>query len=280
MKKKADYLVLLANATLKESTDLAESFPSSTWWSPRADPRNRRPADDMLNGGKTVLVQVGEKGMNAVVLGLFADPQASGPLSARAAGFAVRRLAAMKQLMAAYQEQLKQMGFARARAPPRCRIRRRRPTAASSARRSASECHEESNKVWKQSAHAEAYATLANLDPPRNYRPGVRQLPRRRLASQQVLPLSGRLRSHEKTPHLENVGCEDCHGPGQGTRGRRERATTRHYRRRCNRPCGITKEEAADPLSGKQNCFSCHDGDNSPDFDFETYWPLIEHHED
>ena len=42
----------------------------------------------------------------------------------------------------------------------------------------------------------------------------------------------------------------------------------------------ITKAEAQDPRSGKQHCFTCHDLDNSPEFNFETYWPLIEHYED
>ena len=36
----------------------------------------------------------------------------------------------------------------------------------------------------------------------------------------------------------------------------------------------------ADPRSGRQHCYSCHDLDNSPAFNFETYWPLVEHYED
>ena len=36
----------------------------------------------------------------------------------------------------------------------------------------------------------------------------------------------------------------------------------------------LTKEEAK-----KQQCVTCHDIDNSPAFDFDKYFPLIEHHE-
>jgi hypothetical protein len=36
----------------------------------------------------------------------------------------------------------------------------------------------------------------------------------------------------------------------------------------------VTKEE-----SEKQQCATCHDLDNSPDFDFKTYWPDVEHYE-
>jgi hypothetical protein len=40
-----------------------------------------------------------------------------------------------------------------------------------------------------------------------------------------------------------------------------------------------TKEEMADPNSHKQNCWSCHDLDNSPEFKFELYWPYVKHYE-
>ena len=37
----------------------------------------------------------------------------------------------------------------------------------------------------------------------------------------------------------------------------------------------VTKAEAE-----KRFCVNtCHDLDNSPDFDFKEYWPQIEHHE-
>ena len=28
------------------------------------------------------------------------------------------------------------------------------------------------------------------------------------------------------------------------------------------------------------HCLECHDHDNSPDFDFDEYWPAVEHSED
>jgi hypothetical protein len=40
----------------------------------------------------------------------------------------------------------------------------------------------------------------------------------------------------------------------------------------------VTKEQARD--SKVHWCLNCHDLDNSPEFDFDTYWPKIEHHED
>ncbi len=60
------------------------------------------------------------------------------------------------------------------------------------------------------------------------------------------------------TPLFANVHCESCHGPGA--------------------------EHAAAPAAGNyktpsknENCLVCHDRENSPDFDFRKYWPVIAH---
>ncbi len=53
---------------------------------------------------------------------------------------------------------------------------------------------------------------------------------------------------------LTNVQCEACHGYG-----------TEHQRN------GKWKKQAA------ESCVTCHDDENSPDFDFATYWGKIKH---
>ncbi len=37
---------------------------------------------------------------------------------------------------------------------------------------------------------------------------------------------------------------------------------------------GVTPQESRDG-----QCATCHDLDNSPDFDFDLYWPGVEHSE-
>lgn len=61
----------------------------------------------------------------------------------------------------------------------------------------------------------------------------------------------------EATPHLVNVTCESCHGPGQ-----------RHV-----------EDDALMPRSKPDRafCLTCHDADNSPHFDYDVYWPKIAH---
>jgi hypothetical protein len=230
-----------------------------------------------LNGGKTLLVQVGEKGEHAIVVGFFADPKH--PLRDQRVPLDSRFPAspAMKKVMADYQVQLKELGFAAlgARAAPH-------PQVESNGRfvgtKACADCHKKSYKVWKKSAHAEAYATLAKLDPPRHFDPECVSCHVVGWNPGKFFPYQSGYESHQKTPHLENVGCEDCHGPGE-RHVAAEKGSDAALQKRMQQAVRITKAEAADPRTGKQNCWSCHDLDNSPAFNFDTYWPLIVHKE-
>ena len=62
--------------------------------------------------------------------------------------------------------------------------------------------------------------------------------------------------SPELTPHMMNVQCENCHGP----RGRICWTRIRSFR-----------------FPTPETCVSCHHGSHSPLFDFEKYWPKIQH---
>ena len=75
LKKQADYLILLAFASKEESVELGQKFPR---FQDRGDGRRRRqpPATPgKIAGTGAPLVEVGEKTMNAIVIGLYDDPQ-------------------------------------------------------------------------------------------------------------------------------------------------------------------------------------------------------------
>ena len=75
LKSRANYLILLAQATRKEAIDLANAYPDFNlvvYSEGGAEPPAR--AEEIGKGG-TMLVEVGEKGMYAVVLGMFDDPK-------------------------------------------------------------------------------------------------------------------------------------------------------------------------------------------------------------
>ena len=71
-----------------------------------------------------------------------------------------------------------------------------------------------------------------------------------------------------------DAGCEDCHGPGE-KHCIAEAGGDVELQKKLRKAVVVTKEE-----SEKRQCYTCHDLDNSPDFEFETYWPIVEHYEE
>ncbi len=280
LKRKADYLVLLAHATREESEELARKFPQFNVVV-TSDGHEVPPAGpETVAGTKTLLITVGKKGMNAIVLAPFDPGEKTGlyqrvPLDSRFKGSPE-----MKMLMAAYQDQLKAIGFAGLGLNPVPH-----PLAEQNGRFvgtktcNESGCHEPSYNIWKKSGftkksgHAHAYQTLEELDPPRNYDPECISCHVVGWHPTKFFPYVGGYTDPKRTPQLENVGCEDCHGPGE-KHFNAELGNNKKLQEKYRKAVRITKEE-----SKKQQCTSCHDGDNSPDFDFDTYWPLIEHKE-
>ncbi|HEX7880131.1 MAG TPA: cytochrome c family protein, partial [Candidatus Eisenbacteria bacterium] len=56
---------------------------------------------------------------------------------------------------------------------------------------------------------------------------------------------------------LQGVGCESCHGPG-----------SRHVADPRGNPLGVV---------GEAKCRTCHTSGQTPDFDFNEFWPKIRH---
>jgi len=123
--------------------------------------------------------------------------------------------------MAAYQEQLKGVGFAGLGLRPAAH-----PMAETNGRfvgsKKCQACHEKSYDIWKKSKHASAYDTLVELVPPRNFDPECVSCHVVGWHPTRFFPYQSGFESLEKTPHLTNTGCEDCHGPGEKARRRRD----------------------------------------------------------
>jgi excinuclease UvrABC ATPase subunit len=85
--------------------------------------------------------------------------------------------------------------------------------------------------------------------------------------------------SNEKgaiTQNMVNVGCENCHGPGENhviaEKVTTESTSNTAEKERYRAAMRMTTDE-----KGQRFCYSCHDLDNSPNFDFDTYWDKIKH---
>jgi 2',3'-cyclic-nucleotide 2'-phosphodiesterase (5'-nucleotidase family) len=110
-------------------------------------------------------------------------------------------------------------------------------------------CHVEEYKVWQKTLHSHAFTGLEKRQ--RIYDAAC-------VGCHSVGYQQQGFINIKATPQFANVQCESCHGPGA--------------------------EHAAKPIKGQYptpaapaSCVVCHDRDNSPDFVFAKYWPVVAH---
>ena len=224
------------------------------------------------------MIEAGEKGKYAIVLALYDNEKEPIKYQRVALDSRFKNARNVVFLMEAYQKNIKRdldtKGFASLGI---------KPVAATDAELLGSyvgtekckSCHEESHRVWRKSGHAKAWQSLVETSvPSRTYDPECISCHVVGWNPQEMYPYIGGF-SNEKgkvTDHLTNVGCESCHGPGE-------------YH--CDAEIGAN-EDLQDKLRAAirlpldatpKLCYTCHDLDNSPEFDFSTYWPKIEHKE-
>ncbi|MGV3613714.1 MAG: multiheme c-type cytochrome [Fimbriimonas sp.] len=110
-------------------------------------------------------------------------------------------------------------------------------------------CHQKAHDIWKRSKHAGALHTLEHDGHDRD--PDC--------VGCHVVGLDkvGGFTSRAATPHLTDVGCESCHGAG----GKHASAPTTFRM----------------PKVTELSCAPCHRPENSPNFNFLTYWKKIAH---
>ena len=280
LREECDLLILLAHATMDESIELAKQFPDLDLVITAGGPPEPPAKAKSIPGTKTLLIEVGQKGENAVVLGLYDDPgerfrYQRVPLDSR---FAASR--EMKLLMTNYQDQLKAEGFAGLGLRP-VPHPRKDVLGKFVGSKECESCHEESYDVWKKSGHAKAYETLAGLDPPRQHDPECISCHVIGWHPQKCFPYQTGYRSIEETPKLIDVGCECCHGPGKAHVDA-EMGSDEQLQLKLQQAMVISREESeeANKEARRRMCLACHDLDNSPDFTFDDYWPDVEHRED
>ena len=279
-----DLYVLIAHATMEESVALGKDFPQFrvVVTTGGAGEPTRQP--EMIPNTKQWLIQVGTKGMFAGVVALFDDARTPLryqriPLDAR---FPDSK--EMLQLLAAYQDQLKIAGFEGLEI-------REQPLPGGLkfvGSEVCNDCHGAEYEIWKEGAgghsdkHAHAYATLEHPPNsrggiPRNFDPECLSCHVVGWNPQKYFPYKSGFLNLKDTPHLTDVGCENCHGPG-----------SKHVAAE-NGDLDIDEDELdeireamwLDLKDAENKCLECHDLDNSPDFQeegaFERYWKKIEH---
>lgn len=267
----ADTLVLLAYAEPAESEALARQFPQFkvvvTAGGNLIPPHEPRRVGDH----RAMLIELGHKGMYAITIGLYDDPKR--PLRYQRVPLDSRfpDSPEMKSLMTTYQQQLRTLGWQGLDLRPTVHPRgsgAKDPAGHFAGSESCGRCHKKAFAIWQDTPHATATETLARLQPERQFDPECVSCHVTGWKPQEFAPYLTGYTGMDTTPQLKGNGCENCHGPGGGhvaAEAGKDAAVREKMRR--------LMHLKADDVS----CLKCHDLDNSPEFEFSTYWPQVEH---
>lgn len=268
--ERCDLRILLANTTVEEARGLGEQFTDFDFIvvAGQSDPPPPKP-EAIATGVQ--LIELGHKGMYVGVLGLYEKPGQTRyqrvPLDGRFAD-----AIPITRLLTAYQDQLKTQGLAGLglRANPHPAGRQFVGSAA------CADCHSDAYEIWEATPHSHATETLVKLPLPRQFDPECLSCHVTGWEPQEYYPFASGYLDQQSTPQLTGNGCENCHGGGAGHVAA-ENGDVDADDAELER---LRKQMRVTLAAAKRNvCVSCHDLDNSPDFDFETYWPQVEHYE-
>ncbi|WP_417384366.1 multiheme c-type cytochrome [Gimesia sp.] len=275
---KPDLMILLSQSEKEESKALAEKFPEFDILLTAGGVED--PIGEPTFIGKTMMVDVGHKGKSAGVVGYYPD-QTDKADPAKRFRFTVIELdkqrfkdtPKMAEHMQFYQDRLKQEDLAAKELPidhPR--------GATFVGAETCGECHTKAYEKWLTTAHAHAYESLINGRKDqiergekivsRIYDPECLSCHVTGWQPQDVIRYKSGFVNKQESPHLLGQQCENCHGPGSG----HIELVEMDKLEEAKKVMRVTLAEAK-----KNTCFQCHDLDNSPKFEFDSYWEKIKH---
>ncbi len=262
LEPKSDYQVLMVQGPPALAKRLAEAYPGFDIVVSTSDYDDVLKHDaEMLNNDKTMLVSVGRKGKYVGVFGLY-------PKEAERLRYYVVNLdkkyddpaSPMKTLIedeyrdtlrvAEIVEKYKQRGYAKGA-----------PGATYVGVENCKSCHPNTYMKWSTTKHAHAFEALEK-DP----KPNVIYDAECITCHTTGFEYTSGWRSKTETPYLAGNQCENCHGPA-----------SKHVIEPDNVEYRKLMSLTAEQANKNQLCTYCHDGDNSPHFDFATYYGKITH---
>lgn len=309
---KADLKVVLYQGSEIEAMQLAKDFPEVGLIVRASDdgealaPLYSTPFPDATNP-KTHIVQVGHKGQNVGVVGVFKTPQGV-KLSYQLVPLGEEYLTPetieskdhkLLALMEKYTAEVKADDFLKASVekrkdhPAQAKVNGLTYVGSDACK----QCHAAEVKKWGETKHAHAYEALEKLAK----RPGLRQFDPDCVSCHTTgFYYSGGFESEKATPKLLHNQCENCHGPGSGHAAKpKDEGLLKLLS-----PWKLDKDNKVDKalldkmaalpedkrgsvqVDPKQRrlvnqlqtmCMQCHDLDNDPKFDIWTYLPKIYH---
>ena len=113
---------------------------------------------------------------------------------------------------------------------------------------SCQDCHESDTEIWKDTPHAHAWHTLEEV--------GAHVDSSCQRCHTIGFGGNGGFVNRKTTMNRIDVGCESCHGP-----------SSKH----------VADETVKTPWLAADSCLVCHDHENSPHFEYDSYWSQVEH---
>lgn len=274
--------ILLSQATLAESRSIAERFPAfRIVITAEGFGEGESKAEQI---GPVSLLQVGEKGRAAGVIGIYPETEEQ-QVRFELVELSGERFGDDKGVIALLRDYQQRLRDEQLTGPVSSAGH---PSGAEYVGATkCGECHTQAMQIWQQSAHAQALASLnpqsgregserlhgilRDRDPeclachvtgwdPGNYvryRTGFMHADLAETADQALLESL-----------LAGSQCENCHGPG-----------SRHVEliEQGNATAAAAEVRVTLEQARESGCVRCHDGDNSPEFDFDRWWEQVAH---
>lgn len=289
-----DQNVLMVYGDKEEASELARSFDHFDWvvagTGSDEPPHMANKIEGTTRGGGSVLIEVGHKGMYAVVIGLYRKPDAGGkPGEGWFARYQKTPLdhrwpdsPEMHQRLVEYQSELQALGWEGLGLRPAPH-----PTEKAFAGSAiCGDCHTEAWDVFEATPHFHTTETLVALSPARHFDPECISCHSVGWQAQKYFPFATGWLGYSETPEKFSQGCENCHGPAARHAAVEmgdidvDEAEELSLRKALHMEIAENEGNKSGQVLSKvvNNCMQCHDLDNSPDFDFQEYWEGVKHH--
>lgn len=289
--EQCDLLTLLVHAEPEEAKALAKQFPQfqfvATTGGAETPPNRLTPIQEAKvvaerQGSEQQLIEAGHKGQYLIVVGIYDDLQQPLRLQRVPLDHRFEDDPEMQALLVEYQDELKTLGLSGLGLSST-----KHPIDGFVGSEACADCHSQATAVFAKTPHAHATQTLVELDPPRHFDPECLSCHVTGWNPQEFFPYASGFQSLTKTPHLIGNGCENCHGPGAAhvaaESGEKEVSEEEMERLRSVMRLKLVENEGnkdgqeIEKAVVVKMCQECHDLDNSPEFDFQEYWPQVEH---
>jgi hypothetical protein len=280
--KRADVRVLLYQGTIKEAQACAEHFPEFQVVLCLAE--EDEPSSEPKKVGNTLVISVGQKGKYVGVVGVnrAATPRGGPPyeMHYQLVSLGEQYMTpkerenghSIMDLMEAYTRELRDGKYLLKYGQGKHPMQVAYPEATYVGSAECQRCHKEAYKIWKSTPHSHAYQTLVDAR-----HPSLRQYDGECVVCHVVgFGYQGGFTDEQKTPRLENVGCESCHGPGSLHIADENDKTLRAAMNPWKLLPGETEEKRVNRMD--MFCQKCHDIDNDVHWKgFKPKWEKIAH---